>query len=218
MLMFGCIRKLGCLVLLLIIGGGVYLFLNNRPDPKGASGGGVSRGKLWEPINALNAERGRRAIESLQSSGGQVFANLSGGEAASFIFLSGARQMPTGAQHAAASVQNDELLVRAVVPLSEFGAQKILGPLAGFIGDRDTLLLGGRINVVEPGLGEFRITRLRIGKLAVPAQFIPRLLNEIRKGDRPVGVAGNALPVPMPEYISDVRIANGRITIYKNSP
>lgn len=216
--MFGCIRKLGCLFLLVVAGAGIYFYTNNRWTPRAGSGGSASRGSAWEPINALNAERGRRSIESLQSSRGQVFANLSAGEAASYIFLSAARQMPAGAQHAAASVQNDELLVRAEVPLSEFGAKKILGPLAGFVGERDTLLLGGRINVVEPGLGEFQVTRLRVGKLSVPSQLIPRLLNEIRKGDRPVGVGANALPVPMPEYVSDVRIANGRITIYKNAP
>ena len=173
---------------------------------------------MWEPITALNAEKGRRQVESLGSSSGPVFANLTGAEAASYIFLSAARQLPKGAEHASASVQNNELLVRAEIPLSEFGAKKILGPLAGFLGDKDTVLLGGHINIVQPGLGEFEVTRLKIGSLAVPAPMIPRLLSELRKRERPEGIGSNAVPMPVPDYISDVRIVNGRITVYKNSP
>ncbi len=173
---------------------------------------------MWEPITVLNAERGKRQVESLRDSRGPVFANLTGAEAASYIFLSATRQLPKGAENAKASVQGNELIVRAEVPLAEFGAKKVLGPLAGILGDKDTLLLGGHINVVGPGLGEFVVTRLKVGKLTVPSPLIPRLISEIRKGERPVGVAPNALPMPVPEFISDVRIANGRITVYKNAP
>lgn len=215
--MFGCIRKLGCLVMLLLIGGGIYLYMGQRDGrTAGSPTSSAPRRPLWEPITVLNAERGRREVESLRDARGSVFANLSGGEAASYIFLSAARQLPPGAEKAQASVQNNELLVRAEVPLAEFGAKKILGPLAGLLGDKDTLLLGGHINIVQPGLGEFQVTRLKIGKLVVPPQLIPRILNEIRKGDRPVGIRPNAIPMPVPEYVSDVRIVNGRITVYKN--
>ncbi len=216
--MFGCIRKLGCLVMLLLIGGGLYLYMNKNDGASTSSTSPVSRRPMWEPITALNAERGRREVEALRNSRGPVFANLTGAEAASFIFLSAAHQMPKGAESASASVQNDELVVRAAVRLSDFGVKKVLGPLAGILGERDTLLLGGHINIVQPGLGEFQVTRLKIGNLSVPSPLIPRILNEIRKGDRPVGISANALPMPVPEYISDVRIANGRITVYKNAP
>lgn len=216
--MFGCIRKLGCLVLLLALAGGAYLYMNGwRPGSSGTKTTTVVR-PLWEPITALNAERGKRQVESLRNSTGPVFANLTGAEAASYIFLAAVRQLPKGAEHASASVQNNELVVRAEVPLAEFGAKKVLGPLAGILGDKDTLLLGGHINIVQPGLGEFQVTRLKVGKLTVPSPLIPRLLSEIRKGDRPVGVSPNALPMPVPDFISDVRIANGRITVYKNAP
>lgn len=218
--MFGCIRKLGCLVILLAIAGGAYLYMNGwRPfgDTPAQKTTTVAR-PLWEPVTALNAERGRRQVESLRDSRGPVFANLTGAEAASYIFLSATRQLPKGAEHASASVQGSELIVRAEVPLAEFGAKKVLGPLAGILNDKDTLLLGGHINVVQPGLGEFVVTRLKVGKMTVPSPLIPRLISEIRKGERPVGIAPNALPMPVPEFISDVRIVNGRVTVYKNTP
>ena len=216
--MFGCIRKLGCLVFLLLLGGGIYLYMQKKDGSSSSASVPASARPLWEPITPLNAERGKREVESLRDSRGPVFANLTGAEAASFIFLSAARQLPKGAESASASVQGNELVVRSAINLSDFGAKKVLGPLAGILGERDTLMLGGHINIVQPGLGEFEVTRLKIGKMTVPSPLIPRLLNELRKGDRPVGVAPNALPMPVPEYISDVRIANGRITVYKNAP
>ncbi|MBA2688421.1 MAG: hypothetical protein H0U64_10005 [Gemmatimonadaceae bacterium] len=218
--MFGCIRRLGCLVILLAIAGGAYMYMNGwRPLGTAAAPKATTVARpMWEPITALNAERGKRQVESLRDSRGPVYANLTGAEAASYIFLSAARQLPKGAENAKASVQGNELVVRAEVPLAEFGAKKVLGPLAGILGDKDTLLLGGHINVVQPGLGEFVVTRLKVGKLTVPSPLIPRLISEIRRGERPVGVAPNALPMPVPEFISDVRIANGRITVYKNAP
>jgi hypothetical protein len=216
--MFGCIRKLGCLVLLLLIGGGVYLYMQKKDGGSSSASAPASARPLWEPITPLNAERGKREVEALRDSRGPVFANLTGAEAASFIFLSAARTLPKGAENASASVQGNELVVRSAIRLSDFGAKKVLGPLASILGERDTLMLGGHINIVQPGLGEFQVTRLKIGKMSVPSPLIPRLLNELRKGDRPVGVSANALPMPVPEYISDVRIANGRVTVYKNAP
>jgi hypothetical protein len=36
------------------------------------------------------------------------------------------------------------------------------------------------------------------------------------RGTRPVGVDTDALPLPLPSYIGDIRMANGKVTLYKN--
>ena len=56
---------------------------------------------------------------------------------------------------------------------------------------------------------------IKIGSFPVPDAIIPELINRIRKGEKPPGVADNAFPVKLPSYIGDVRIANGRVTVYK---
>jgi hypothetical protein len=38
----------------------------------------------------------------------------------------------------------------------------------------------------------------------------------MKRGKVVPGVAQNGLPMVMPPYISDVRISNGRITLYKS--
>jgi hypothetical protein len=83
------------------------------------------------------------------------------------------------------------------------------------LGERDTVQLGGTINVLNPGNGEFQVKDVRVGSFAVPDAIIPRLVRRIRKGAMPTGISDNALPIKLPTYIGDVRIANGRITVYK---
>ena len=111
----------------------------------------------------------------------------------------------------------DRLYVKANVALNEIGGKKVLGPLANFLTDRDSVQLGGTLNVIRPGLGQFLVQDVRLGKLEVPSPLVPRLVAEIRRGQIPAGVAQNGFPMAFPEYISDVRISNGRITIYRNA-
>jgi len=226
--MFGCFRRLGCLVFLLIIAVLAWFnrdrletiyrrYAGDHPPRDSASvATGVSGG--WEALTSDKANRGQAAVQSLSAPGGPAFVNLSAGEAASYIFLAVAKQLPASSEDITSSIRNDRLYVRANVALKDFGGSAVLGPLAGLLGDRDTLQLGGTIDVLRPGMGEFQVKDVRFGSFPVPDAIIPRLVRRIRKGEMPEGLANNALPMPLPSYIGDVRIANGRITVYKSTP
>jgi hypothetical protein len=112
----------------------------------------------------------------------------------------------------------DRLYVRANIALSEIGGRKVLGPFADFLSERDSVKLGGTMNVIRPGLGQFLVQDVKLGRLDVPSPLVPRLVAEMRRGTVPDGVAQNGFPMALPSYISDIRIANGHITIYKNTP
>lgn len=222
--MFGCFRSIGCLVVLIalaILGWfnrdqlrGVYARISGDSPAAEAT---IVRDGGWQPLSNASAEKGRRAVESLSRRSGPAFANLSPSEAASYIFLAATKTLPESAEDISASVIDEKLYVRANVALADFGGGKALGPLAALLGDRDTIQLGGTIRVIRSGLGEFVVQDVRIGKFPVPSAVIPRLIGQIRKADRPAEVASNALPMKLPDYIGDVRISNGRITVYKNS-
>jgi hypothetical protein len=215
--MFGCLRRIGCLLIVaLLLAGAWYWYARVPSSASRSTAAGVPT--EWQPLTAANAERGRRAVESLGARSGPVFANLTASEAASFIFLAAARQFPPSAQSVSAAVIGDRLYVRGVVSINELGGAEIVGPLASVLGDRDTLQLGGTITVLQPGLGQFRVRDVKFGKLDIPSVIIPRLIARIRKGEMPPGIAGDAFPMQLPQYISDVRIAAGRITVYKNVP
>lgn len=222
--MFGCFRRLGCLVFLLVLA--VLAWFNRdrleaiyrryAGDPMPADTTAVATGAgAWESLTGDKASRGQAAVVSLSNPRGPAFVNLSAGEAASYVFLEVAKQLPASSEEITSSIRNDRLYVRANVALKDFGGSKVLGPLAALLGERDTVQLGGTINVLRPGDGEFQVKDIKIGSFPVPDAIIPKLINRIRKGEKPPGVADNAFPVKLPSYIGDVRIANGRVTVYK---
>ena len=223
--MFGCFRRLGCLVLLLILG--VLAWFNrDRLESiyRRYAGGGtpsvdttaIARATGgWEPLTDDKAVRGRNAVQSLAAPRGPAYVNLSAGEAASYIFLEVAKQLPASSEGVISSIKGDQLLVRANVALRDFGGTAVLGPLGSLIGERDTVQLGGTIHVIQPGSGEFQVKDVKIGAFPVPGSLIPKLIKRIRKGTPPEGISGNGLPMKLPDYIGDVRIADNKITVYK---
>jgi len=118
--------------------------------------------------------------------------------------------------NAQAAVIGNRLYVRSDVELKDFGGAKSLGPIGMLLGDRDSVRLGGTIDMLKPGLGEFVVQEVKLGRIEVPAALIPRLLTQMKRGKPVEGISRNGLPMVMPSYISDVRIANGRITLYKS--
>lgn len=221
--MFGCIKKLGCLFLI-ALGAVVYLTRDYwRPfvhrataDRAEADAGGG--GDTWEPLSETGAARARRAVAALGQRSGPVYQNLHAADLASLIYQELSRQLPPSAQDVRARVSGERLYVRAVVALSDFGGPAVLGPLGGFLNDRDTVTFGGTLDIVRPGLAQYRIQEVRLGQLGVPGPVIPRLVGQITRGKaRPAGVAPDALPLEVPPAIADVRIAKGWVTLYKNT-
>ena len=214
-------RKFGCFLVFIIIVllvGVLYWYTRVDTVPERATTTSTAPGvKLWQRLTPANAERGRVALQSLSRPSGPVYANLTGAEAASYIFLVVAKQLPPSLKDAEAAVIGSRLYVRSEVDLKELGGSGALGTLGAFLGPRDSVTLGGTIQILGPGRGEFLIQQVRIGRLEVPAALIPRIVSRIKPATRTAEVSANGLPMKMPAYISDVRISNGRITVYKTT-
>jgi hypothetical protein len=82
------------------------------------------------------------------------------------------------------------------------------------LGDEEEVELRGTLDVPRPGLAQFHVTSFRVRDLPIPSPAIPRLVQQLQR-DRPQGVSADAVAFPVPEYIGDARIANGRVTLYK---
>jgi hypothetical protein len=221
--MKGCIRRLGCLVLIIALVALWYWYARvERPAATTTASTDAITGASnvntgWKPLTDADAQRGRVAVEALAKRSGPVFANLSPAEAASYIFLVVAKQLPPSARNAEASIVGDRLYVRSEVDLKDFGGAGQLGALGMLLGSRDSVLLGGTIHMLKQGLAEFQVQEVKLGRLEVPKSLIPRLIAQMTRGRKKVeGVSETGLPMVMPPYISDVRIANGKITLYKS--
>jgi hypothetical protein len=221
--MKGCFRRAGCLVLIVAVVALWYWYAKvERPASTktstevSATTGATLTNTGWEPLTIPDADRGKAAVEGLAQRSGPVFANLTPAEAASYIFLVVAKQLPPSAKNAEAAIRGDRLYVRSEVELKDFGGAGQLGNLGFLLGSRDSVLLGGTIQMLKPGLGQFLVQEVKIGRLDVPQGLIPRLIAQLKKANTVQGLAPNGLPMVMPSYISDVRIANGKITLYKS--
>jgi hypothetical protein len=219
--MFGCLRRIGCLVVLCIAGVAAYLMrdrwmpLINKNLPGSRTTTTATAGPTWEPVSDEAAARARRAVESLGRRTGPVFVNLSPGDVASYFYIALSEQLPPSADSIEATTIANRMYVRAVISLDDFKAADALGPLAGMVGRRERIQLGGTFAIIRPGLAQFVVEDVRLGELPIPRGAIPKLLRQIRRGTRPDGVAENGLPFVVPTYLGDARIADGKVTLYK---
>jgi hypothetical protein len=223
--MFGCLRRLGCLVVLLVAAL-AYLTRNTwRPllerssgrDPEAAAATAAVGGPTWQPLDQPSASRGERAVRALSARRGPAYVTLRPGDVASYAFLSLSDALPPALQDAQTAVIGDRVYVRAVVGPGDLPG--VAGTaLGGLITRRDTLRLGGTFDVLRPGLAQFRVRDVQVGSVPVPGALIPRLIARVRRGAVPEGVAADAFPVPVPDYIGDVRIGRGRVTLYRGGP
>jgi len=220
--MKGFFRRLGCLTIVIAILAGVWYWYARVEEPSPAKvsatpgGTATSVNTGWQPLTSADAERGRLAVQSLGRQSGPVYANMTPAQAASYIFTVVAKQLPPSAKNAEAAIIGDRLYVRSDVDLKDFGGSKALGPLGMLLGERDSVRFGGTINMLRPGLGEFLVQEVKLGRFEVPTALIPRLLTQMKRGKQVEGISQNGLPMVMPAYISDVRISNGKITLYKS--
>lgn len=151
-------------------------------------------------------------MQDSKTSGG---TRLTPAQAVAYLILETAKQLPPSSTDVQAMVSGNQLRVRAVVPLRELGAERALGPLASMIGARDTVELAGTVDVVRPGLAQMHVVKAQIHDFTLPKSVLPKLVQQIRH-DAPDGIAPDAFPIPLPSYIGDIRIADGKVTLYKN--
>jgi len=221
--MGGCLRSLGCLVLVVVLGAAAWLFRGAwEPAIKRVATGSLASSDQsaahWEPISAQGSSRARDAIDRLGGRTGPVFANVAPGDFASYVFDALTKELPSSASDVEAAAIGERLAIRADVRLSDFGGPASFGPVAGVLSDREPVQFTGTLAVAEPGLAEFRVTGMRIKNLMVPGAVIPRLVQRMGHEPRPAGASPNGLPFAVPRYIADVRVHDGTITLYKTLP
>jgi len=61
------------------------------------------------------------------------------------------------------------------------------------------------------------VREIKLRDFKVPNGAIPRLVRQLSKGERPEGLSPNGLPVTTPRSLADVRISNGKVTIYRTT-
>jgi hypothetical protein len=213
----GCIARLGCLIVIVVACiAGWYtrnLWLPERYRTHAVAVSSAS----WQPITSDGADRTRAALDKLSQPSGQVFQTLTASDLASYAFAQLSRRYPGAAQNIETSVSGETVAVRADVRLADLGGPGALGALGGMLKDREKVQLAGTFQVVRPGLAEFVVKDVKVRNLSVPQGMIPSLIRRLDGAARPPGLSEDALAVPIPRYGGDIRVANGKVTLYKTT-
>ena len=172
----------------------------------------------WAPVQESAAGAARRGLGSLAAAGGPAYVSVEAPDLLAYAMSSFAAVLPPSVKDLQARVVGDRVYVRGLVTVADLGGARVLGPLAGMLPARDTLEIGGTLDVLKPGLAQLHVLEMRAGAISIPAPIIPRLVHEIRRGAPPAGLADDALAVPLPASVGDVRIARGKVTLYKHTP
>ncbi len=191
--MGGCFKSIGCLVVAIAFAVGGW-FTRDMLDaaPHGApriirprrQRRCTRRARGSSPLPRGQCVRGR-IIERLASRNGPVYANVDPADLTAYIIQQLSHQLPESARDVEATVSGDQLLVRCSVNPNDLGDLSQLGPLASMLGDREKVQMGGTLDIVKLGLGEYRLQSFRIHDFALPRAMIPRLIKSYSKGARP---------------------------------
>jgi hypothetical protein len=210
--MFGCLRRVGCLALFLLVAGAAY-FTRHRWMPHVLPGRGEDVASFtWKPITADGAARVRRVMVRLNEPTGPVFANVSPEDLASFILDSAANTTETP-RPVEAAVQGDKFLLRTTVRVADLGVENV--PFIGGADKTATVIVGGTLSVERPGLGEWRVTTVRVDAIDVPGPILARVTRALARHLQRAGTRDDSFAFALPAQVADLRIDNGKITLYK---
>lgn len=213
----GCIARLGCLVLLAILGACAWFTRDAwLPERYRTHVTRSATATGWEPLNDQGTDRTRAALAKLQQPTGPAFQTLAASDLASYAFAALSKSLGSSVDSVGTRVNGDMVSMRARVRTSDLGGTTSLGPLASMLGEREWVQLTGTFHVIQPGLAEFDVREVKVHEIPLPSGMIPQLLKRIGRGKQVEGLSPNGLPLPIPRSVGDIRVAGGKVTLYKS--
>lgn len=212
-------KALGCLFLVILIALAAFFTRGYWWSKVWRFGGGsaaVADTSTWQPLTGEGAQRARTALEQLRARQGPVYRTVRPGDLAAYIVQELSKSLPPSADSIEAAAIGDRLLVRASIRTAELGDRSAFGPFGMLLEERERIQLGGTLRIIRPGFAELQVKEFRIRDFALPPALIPRLLRQLSPAPRAPELSPDGLPLRTPDYIGDVRIADGEITLYRS--
>jgi hypothetical protein len=224
----GCLRRIGCLALLaaLVVGALIVYGIHGGVDVTRWDGWRRLRraatpvaDSAWAPLTMDGVRRAENQVLALGAGhGGPVFTTVRPADFAGYMTMDVAGALPLTSDSAAAAASRDQLWIRTRVRPADLLRPGAMRWTLGLAGGRTPVVMAGTIDVIRPGLAEYRIETLRVAGVPAPRAMIPRIVQAIEAGRHPADVADNALLLNVPAYVADVRITPGKIVLYKSMP
>jgi hypothetical protein len=217
--MFGCLGRIGCGLLLILLGAVGYA-TRDKWVPKVRE---LIAARMpaatdeWAAVTAEGAERAATRIRGLESRGAESSVALPAAEFAAYVLAPALPVIAAADGAPEAVIAGDTLFLRARIRLADVGGAGALGPLARMFDEHEPILLGGHVETVRAGLAQFRVSSAALRDLRLPAAGVARLLARWDPSTRPEGVAADALPILLPEWVREVRLERGRVRLVRGT-
>ncbi|MGH7608220.1 MAG: hypothetical protein ACREME_12875 [Gemmatimonadales bacterium] len=87
-----------------------------------------------------------------------------------------------------------------------------LGPLAGFVGPREPLRLGGTVSIERPGRARFKVEEMSLRGIAFPAPAVRSIARQMAGAN-----AEGAIPFTVDAAIADIAIHPTGVVLYRSA-
>lgn len=219
--MFGCIGRIVVLAILIVVACAAYL-TRGMWEPKvraklGIRPAIVAAAPAWEPVTPAGADRAREAIATLKRPTGPSFLNVKTGDLVAFALdtlLHGWGPATKGVTGAEALAGENLISIRGTIHMKELGGSQALGPLAAVLEGDQPIEVRGRLEVIGPGRGQFKVERIALKDLVLPAAAIGPIVQRLATR-RDKALESGALAFALPPEVADIRVTKGRVTLYK---
>ena len=209
----GCLRKLGCLVILLaaVVAGFLYrdriaaLYRRVRGVPEPAP-------VVYVPPAPGAAPQAVAALGRLARQGGPAYIDITAAQLAALIEQQVAGTGTRVLDSVAVALGDQRVEVRGSLDMSAV-PRRLLGPLAEGLGRREPVVAGGVLAARPDGRLEWTIDELKIRDFPFPRTVIPSILHVMNL------TGGNAaVPIPLSAGVGDVRVTPAGIRVYRAPP
>jgi len=214
----GCIKNffaaIGCLVFLLVVGLGAWIFRDQVGDayrqvtgrkPPFSFGADSTVG-----VPSAAALRSAEEKESAIGRGRGEVVRLTADEVASLV---GDRLQPdvrSSVDSLRVILYEDRVALEGRIRLAVFG-RDLLGPLAGMLDASERVRMAGPLEPGRPGTLSWRCDEFVLVSFPFPYSVIPALVN------RMTGRRDGAFPIPVPDAVGDVRVQPDAVILYRRA-
>lgn len=213
--MFGCLRRIGCLAVLLLL---VPVAWVTRPMWwERVTGRALEPAVEWTPAVGAEAPEVVKKLGTLRGKGGPAFVSLGPSEVGALL-RSG---LPASMVHdLEVSLDQQTMRFRATMDLRPLATLEALQPVSGMLTARQRVRVTGRPDVGPGGRGMLVVQELRIGQVVVPTPVLRPLVRQLGGSDAAAAGSdgGASISFSLPSAVADMRVSRGRLILYKSTP
>lgn len=195
----GCTRGLGCVLLLFLLGAGVWL----ARDPIGDWMGRLELGVESEPSEAL-ARSAETKLDRIAREGLTEEVRLSEAELQSLLTYRSGPALPPGIEEPRVDVQDTLVVLSARLRPDELEGFPTADAIRSALADTSRVTSGLLPELDGPGRILLRVRSLQVGSIVIPPPMLPALVAGLEAQGVPT--SAGAVVVPVPSSVGSIRI------------